>query len=169
MNTDPKPLQDRDTVLVNLTVNGETRTLRVPAMKRLVDLLRSDLGLTGTKEGCGKGECGACSILLNGKPVNSCLVPAFQADGAEIGTVEGLESPDGTLHPVQKAFIEEGAIQCGFCTPGAELAAVALLEQDPDPDEETIRDALSGNLCRCTGYAAMVKAVAAAAGKVGSG
>lgn len=169
MNIEPQPVRDRNCVHIKLRVNGESRSLFVPAMKRLLDVLRTDLGLTGTKEGCGKGECGACTVLLNGKPVNSCLVPVFQADGAEILTVEGLEAPDGSLHPVQEAFIEEGAIQCGFCTPGAELATVALLEQNHDPDEDTIREALSGNLCRCTGYASIVKAVAAAAEKNRSG
>ena len=150
---------DIGTTVIRVTVNGVEKTLKVPGMMRLLDLLRIELGLTGTKEGCGKGECGACTVLLNGKPVNSCLVPAFQVNGAEVITVEGLAGPDGTLHPVQEAFIEENAIQCGFCTPGAEISAVALLRRNPSPDEEVIRKSLAGNLCRCTGYSSIVRAV----------
>ncbi len=145
------------------TVNGRRRATEVPPMKRLLDVLREDLGLTGTKEGCGEGECGACAVLLDGELVNSCLVPACQADGRAVRTVEGLAGADGALHPVQQAFWEHGGAQCGICTPGMLLAAVALLERRRRPSEAEIRQALAGNLCRCTGYVKIVDAVAAAA------
>lgn len=120
-------------------------------MMRLLDVLRQDLRLTGTKEGCGEGECGACAVLINGELVNSCLIPALQADGTQITTIEGVASGD-TLHAVQDAFVAHGGAQCGICTPGMVLAAVALLKRNPEPDEATVREALAGNLCRCTGY-----------------
>jgi len=132
-------------------------------MARLLDLLRDRLGKTGVKEGCGEGECGACAVLLDGELVNSCLVPACQADGAEVTTVAGLAAPDGELHPLQQAFWETGGAQCGICTPGMLLAAAALLRRTDAPDEATIREALAGNLCRCTGYTKIVEAVALAA------
>ena len=144
--------------LITLKVNGKDHELAVEANQILVDLLRYDLGLTGTKKGCGTGECGACTVILNGKPVNACLVLAIQANGAEILTIEGLKPPIG-LHPLQQAFVEKGSIQCGFCTPGMILSASSLLQKNPKPSEEEIRAALSGNLCRCTGYQKIVEAV----------
>jgi carbon-monoxide dehydrogenase small subunit len=144
--------------LINLKVNGKPLELAVEANQTLVDLLRYDLGLTGTKKGCGTGECGACTVVLNDKPVNACLVLAVQANGAEILTIEGLKPPEG-LHPLQQAFVDKGAIQCGFCTPGMILSASSLLKQNPNPTEAEIRTALSGNLCRCTGYQKIVEAV----------
>jgi len=149
---------------VTLNVNGRARRVRVPPMKRLLDVLREDCGLTGAKEGCGEGECGACTVLLNGDPVNACLVPAVHADGARIVTVEGLERR-GKLAPLQRAFADLGAAQCGICTPGMLLTAVALLARSRGrvPGEEEVRTALAGNLCRCTGYQRIVDAVRAAA------
>jgi aerobic carbon-monoxide dehydrogenase small subunit len=138
---------------MKLTVNGAEHTIQTWPMARLLDVLREDLGLTGTKEGCGEGECGACSVLLDGKLVNSCLIPALQADGAQITTIEGI------THPVQQAFIDCGAAQCGICTPGMIVAAVSLLQRHPDPTEEEIREGLAGNLCRCTGYMRIFEAV----------
>ena len=143
---------------IRLTVNDETFDLLVPADRLLVDILRNDLGLTGTKKGCGAGDCGSCTVIMNGKAVNSCLVLGVEADEAEILTIEGLRR-GGELHPLQKAFIEGGAIQCGFCTPGMILAAKALLDACPRPDEAQVKDALSGNLCRCTGYTKIIEAV----------
>jgi len=148
---------------IKLTVNGEDRELEVPEKRVLLDLLREDLGLTGTKAGCGEGECGACTVLLNGKAVCSCLMLAVEADGARITTIEGLASK-GRLHPLQEAFIQEGAAQCGYCTPGMILAAKALLDENPQPSRAEIKTALAGNFCRCTGYAAIIRAVAAVAG-----
>jgi len=144
--------------LISLTVNGKPHELAVETNQILVDLLRYDLGLTGTKKGCGTGECGACTVIFNGKPVNACLVLAVQANGAEVLTIEGLKPPQG-LHPLQQAFVDHGAIQCGFCTPGMILSASTLLKQNPAPTEAEIRTALSGNLCRCTGYQKIVEAV----------
>ena len=143
---------------INLTVNKKKYTLKVPVNITLLDVIRERLHLTGTKEGCGKGECGACTVLFNGRNVNSCLILAPQADGAEITTIEGIGSLEH-LHPLQKAFVEEGAIQCGFCTPGMIMSSVYLLKENPHPTEEEIREGLSGNLCRCTGYAKIIKAV----------
>ncbi len=144
---------------IRLTVNGRRRTVAAPPMRRLLDLLREDLALPGTKEGCGEGECGACAVLLDGELVNSCLLPACQADGHAITTIEGLAKPGGALHPVQQAFWEVGGAQCGICTPGMVLAAVALLARTARPSEAEIREALAGNLCRCTGYVKIVEAV----------
>ncbi len=143
---------------LTFTVNGEQVSLKVPGAKRLLDVLREDLGLLSVKEGCSKGECGACSVLFNGKIVNSCLLLACQAEGSQITTLEGL-SREGRLDPLQEAFIQTGAVQCGFCTPGFILAGRALLNQNPAPTEEEIKDGLSGNLCRCTGYQKIVTAV----------
>ena len=148
---------------LRLQVNGATRSAEVPPMKRLLDVLRDDLRLTGTKEGCGEGECGACAVLLDGELVNSCLVAACQADGAAVTTIEGLERRDGELHPVQQAFWEKGGAQCGICTPGMVVASAALLATNPRPSDAEIREGLAGNLCRCTGYVKIVEAVAAAA------
>lgn len=145
-------------VPISFTLNGRPTQVQVKPNARLLDVLRDDLGLTGTKEGCGIGECGACTVLLDGEPVNSCLVLAAQVDGHEVVTIEGL-SVDGILHPVQQAFIKETAIQCGFCTPGMVLAAKALLDKNPSPTREEIKRAISGNLCRCTGYEQIVRAV----------
>jgi carbon-monoxide dehydrogenase small subunit len=138
-------------VEIKLSVNGEPRTVMAHPMERLLDVLREQLHLTGTKEGCGEGECGACSVVINGRIVNSCLVPAAQAEGSTIKTIEGVASGD-QLHGVQQAFIECGGAQCGICTPGMILAAVDLLERNPNPTEADIRTGLAGNLCRCTGY-----------------
>jgi carbon-monoxide dehydrogenase small subunit len=143
---------------ISLTVNGAARTIHAYPMARLLDVLREDLDLTGTKEGCGEGECGSCSILMDGVLVNSCLIPALQARGASIVTIEGLANDD-RLHPLQKAFLECGAAQCGICTPGMILAAVHLLDKNPQPSLEEIREGLSGNLCRCTGYLQIFEAV----------
>ncbi len=145
-------------VSVNLTVNGEPVEVAVEPNRTLVQLLREDLGLTGTKHGCGLGDCGACTVLLDGKPVNSCLVLVVQARGREVLTIEGL-AQNGNLHPIQQAFVDLGAIQCGFCTPGMILSAKALLDDTPKPTEKEIRTAISGNLCRCTGYQKIVEAV----------
>ena len=149
---------------VTLVVNGETVTVRVHAMERLLDVLRNDLGLTGTKEGCGEGECGSCSVLMDGVLVNSCLIPVLQAKDTNITTIEGL-ADDGRLCTIQQAFLECGGAQCGICTPGMILAAFHLLEKRPQPTVEEISEGLSGNLCRCTGYAQIVEAVKEAAGR----
>ncbi|MFZ0820973.1 MAG: (2Fe-2S)-binding protein [Candidatus Acidiferrales bacterium] len=145
-------------VSVVCTVNEKRVTLRVFPMERLLDALRRDLLLTGTKEGCGEGECGACSVLMNGELVNSCLVPALHAGGAAITTIEGIAHAE-ELHAVQQAFLECGGAQCGICTPGMVLAAVNLLERTPSPTDSQIREGLSGNLCRCTGYMRIFEAV----------
>jgi len=147
---------------VSLTVNGEAREADVPSAAALVDLLRDHLGLTGTKVGCGHGECGACTVLLDGEPVNSCLVFAAQCEGREVTTIEGL-ARDGELDRIQSAFVETGAVQCGFCTPGMIMSAAALLAANPTPTREEIAEALAGNLCRCTGYVKIVDAVELAA------
>jgi aerobic carbon-monoxide dehydrogenase small subunit len=149
-------------MLIQFTCNGEQRAVEAPEDMRAIDLLRDLLGLTGTKEGCGKGECGACTILLDGEPVNSCLLFAPKLRGRRVETIEGLEGEGGKLHPVQEAFLEEGAVQCGFCTPGMVLSATALLRRNPEPKVAEIELALSGNFCRCTGYAKIVKAVQSA-------
>jgi carbon-monoxide dehydrogenase small subunit len=146
------------------TVNAEPVELDVPGMRRLLDVLREDLALTGTKEGCGEGECGACTVLLDGRPVDSCLVPVCQVEGATIATVEGLAPDEGRLDPLQAAFLETGGAQCGICTPGMLMAARAYLDAGGGPDEDAIRDAIAGNLCRCTGYTKIVDAIAQAAG-----
>src|SRR5947209_587921 len=149
---------------ITVTVNGTRHNVTVPPMKRLLDVLREDLGLTGAKEGCGEGECGSCSVLMNGELVNSCLVPILQADGAQITTIEGL-SPDATapLHPIQQCFLEHGGAQCGICTPGMILATHHLLAKHPQPTLPQIQEGLAGNLCRCTGYMRIFEAVQQAA------
>jgi len=147
---------------IRICVNGEWRELTVKPYERLVDSLRERLGLTGTKVGCGEGECGACTVTIDGKAVLSCLTLAVQANGRQIKTIEGLRRGD-ELHPIQKAFVEEGAAQCGFCTPGMIMAAEAMLKQDPNPSEQEVRKSLANNLCRCTGYDKPVKAILKAA------
>jgi aerobic carbon-monoxide dehydrogenase small subunit len=156
----PRPLKQVKQKIA-LTLNGTARTVHVYPMARLLDMLREELGVTGAKEGCGEGECGSCSILMDGVLVNSCLIPVLQANGASIVTIEGLADHD-RLHPLQQAFLECGAAQCGICTPGMILAAVHLLEKTPQPSLEEIREGLSGNLCRCTGYLQIFEAVAKA-------
>ena len=147
---------------LSFTLNGQAATVHAHPMERLLDVLRDHLGLTGVKEGCGEGECGSCSVLMNGALVNSCLVPILQAKGAEIVTIEGLASGD-RLHVLQQAFLDCGGAQCGICTPGMILAAFHLLRNNPHPSREEIGEALSGNLCRCTGYTQIFEAVAEAA------
>jgi len=147
---------------MTITVNGERHELVVDSRRTLLHVLREDLGLTGTKEGCGEGECGACAVILDGKLVNSCLVLALEADGGAVTTIEGM-ARGAELHPIQKAFIERGAIQCGFCTPGMILAAKALLDENPNPSEAEIREGIAGHICRCTGYSKIVEAIQAAA------
>ena len=144
------------------TVNGAEQVLDVPGMRRLLDALREDLGLTGTKEGCGEGECGACSVLIDGEVANSCLVPLSQVDGAKVVTVEGL-APQGGLDRLQQAFLETGGAQCGICTPGMLMAGRAYIAAGGGPDEDSIREAIAGNLCRCTGYTKIIDAIALAA------
>ncbi len=144
---------------VHCTLNGKAATLHAYPMARLLDVLREELKLTGTKEGCGEGECGACSVLLGGELVNSCLVPVVQVEGAQMTTIEGVAVNDEQLHRVQEAFIQAGGAQCGICTPGMILAAVNLLERNSQPDEAAIRYGLAGNLCRCTGYMKIFEAV----------
>jgi carbon-monoxide dehydrogenase small subunit len=148
--------------VITLTINGEVREVLVEPRTTLLHVLREDLGLTGTKESCNAGDCGACTVLIDHKPVASCLTLAIEAQGKEILTIEGLDR-EGGLHPIQQAFIDHYAVQCGFCTPGMILSAKALLDKNPDPTEEEVREAISGNLCRCTGYVKIVEAVLAAA------
>jgi len=144
--------------LIKLRVDGQDREIMVEPRQTLLDTLRYDLGLTGTKEGCGDGNCGSCTVLLDGQAVNSCLVFAIEVDGHEITTIEGLYK-GGKLHPLQQSFIDEGAVQCGFCTPGMILTAKALLDSNPHPTEAEVRLAIAGNLCRCTGYDKIVRAI----------
>jgi aerobic carbon-monoxide dehydrogenase small subunit len=144
--------------LIQMTINDRAYEVAVEPNKTLADLIRYDLGLTGTKKGCDTGDCGACTVILNGDPVNSCLVLAVQADNAVIETIEGLSTDNG-LHPLQQAFVEKGAIQCGFCTPGMILSAKNLLDKNRAPTEEEIREGISGNLCRCTGYQKIFEAI----------
>ena len=156
----------KDQHLVTLTVNGREHEVLLESRKTLADTLRQDLGLTGTHLGCEHGICGACTVLLDGEPVRACLVFGVQADGREVRTVEGLADGD-ELHPVQQAFVEAGAVQCGFCTPGLVVAVHDLLQRDPDPDDADVREALAGNLCRCTGYEKILDAVRLAAARTG--
>ena len=151
---------------ITLTVNGQTELVDVPSNITLLQMLRDKLALTGTKNGCAAGECGACTVLMDGEPVNSCMVLAVECDGAEITTVEGL-AHDGRLDPVQEAIIEQGGVQCGFCTPGILISSRALLDRNPNPGDYEIRDALVGNLCRCTGYLRIIDAVKEAAARAG--
>ncbi len=148
---------------IHFTLNGRAHSLVVPANRLLIDLLREDLGLTGTKEGCSVGVCGACSVLVDGQLLSACLLPALYVDGADVRTIEGLAAEDGTLSPLQAAFIRHGGFQCGVCTPGQIVAATALLAEQPRPSREQIQEWMMGNLCRCTGYYKIVESVAAAA------
>ncbi|MBN1254047.1 MAG: (2Fe-2S)-binding protein [Deltaproteobacteria bacterium] len=149
---------------ITVTVNGTVYELQVKSWATLLDMIRDDLGLTGTKEGCGLGECGACTVIMDGKTVNACLVLAPEADGKEIITIEGL-SRGGQFHPVQEAFMEQGGIQCGFCTPGMILSTKALLDENPNPTDEEIRRDMAGNFCRCTGYTKIFESIKAAVRK----
>jgi len=148
---------------LNIKVNNKDYKLFIASSKRLLDVLRDDLGLTGVKEGCAIGECGACTVIMNGKNVCSCMILAGQAEGAEIITIEGLEGSKGELHPLQEAFIETGAVQCGFCTPGIILSSLTLLRRNLNPTVKEIKEAISGNFCRCTGYKQIIEAVQLAA------
>lgn len=153
-----------DKLTINFNINGQPKSIEAFPMARLLDVLREHLQLTGTKEGCGEGECGACSVMLDGRIVNSCLVPVAQVAGASITTIEGVAKQD-QLHDVQQAFIEHGGAQCGICTPGMVLAAVDLLARNPQPTEQDIRNGLAGNLCRCTGYMKIFESVVKACQK----
>ena len=155
--------------IVELSVNGDRYEVLIVPWRTLADVLREDLRLTGTKIGCGHGDCGACTVLLDGRSVCSCLTLAVDAEGREVTTIEGLAAAHDELHPVQQAFVERGALQCGFCTPGMVMNSVDLLARTPRPDEGQIRHALSGNLCRCTGYTKIVDAIAAAAERITPG
>ncbi len=150
---------------INLKINGRKRQIEIEENERLLDIIREGFHLTGTKEGCGEGECGACSVLLNGKLVNACMIMAFQAEDSEVITIEGLGENE-KLDPIQQAFIDTGAVQCGFCTPGMVLSAKALLMKNPTPTKQEIRRGISGNLCRCTGYEKIVEAVELAAKRI---
>ena len=150
--------------LVTLRANGETYELSIDVRRTLLEVLRDELNLTGTKEGCGTGDCGACTVLVDGVPITSCLTLAIEAQGKEIATIEGL-AKDGQPHPIQRAFIEHGAIQCGFCTPGMIMSAKVLLDKNPQPTEAEVREAISGNYCRCTGYTKIVEAILASPAK----
>lgn len=151
--------------LIELMVNGETYEVAVEPQRTLLEVLRDNLGLTGAKKGCNTGDCGACTVIMDGKPVVSCLILAVEAQGKDILTIEGL-AKDGQLHPLQEAFIELGAIQCGFCTPGMILSAKALLDENPKPTEEEVKKGIAGNLCRCTGYTKIIEAILAASQKL---
>ncbi len=144
--------------LITFRINGDLKTVAVDVTQTLLDLIRDDLGLTGTNRGCNEGECGACTVLLDGKAIASCTKLAVDAEGAEIVTIEGL-AKNGVLHPIQQAFIDKFAVQCGFCTPGMIMSTLALLNENPNPTEEEIRDALRGNICRCTGYTKIIDAI----------
>ena len=149
---------------IQFTCNGNPVRMNIEDHWTLLHLLREEMGLTGTKEGCGSGECGACTVIVDGAAVNACIYPAVEVNGRQITTVEGLAAADGTLHPLQKAFVEHGGIQCGFCTPGMLLSAKALLDENPVADEEDIKTALAGNICRCTGYLQIFDSVKAVSG-----
>jgi carbon-monoxide dehydrogenase small subunit len=151
---------------ISIRVNGKTHELQVKPWATLLEVIRDDLGLTGTKEGCGLGECGACTVIMDGKTVNSCLVLAPEADGKEILTIEGLAQGD-KLHPIQEAFMEQGGLQCGFCTPGIIISTKALLDENPKPTDEEMRRGLAGNFCRCTGYTKIFESIKAAAQRGG--
>ncbi|MDP2917000.1 MAG: (2Fe-2S)-binding protein [Dehalococcoidia bacterium] len=152
--------------LLKMRLNGEAVEVDIEPGAMLADVLRNELGLTGTKVACGEGECGACTVILDGKVINSCITPAMKAMNKEVLTIEGVAPGPGKLHPLQEAFIEHGAVQCGYCTPGMILSAKALLDENPSPTEHEVRVGLSGNLCRCTGYVKIVEAVLAAAEKM---
>ncbi len=147
---------------LSFTLNGDRIEVEIETYWTLLHLLRNHFELTGTKDGCGKGECGACTVIVDGKAVNACLYPAMELEGKEVLTIEGLADAEGTLHPIQKAFVEHGAVQCGFCTPGMVMSAMALLDENPRSSEEEIRMAIAGNFCRCTGYIQIIEAIKAA-------
>jgi aerobic carbon-monoxide dehydrogenase small subunit len=149
---------------MQFTLNGEAVNVEVESAWTLLYLLREVLELTGTKLGCGYGECGACTVIMDGQAVNACLVPVLEAEGKNVTTIEGLVRPDGQLHPLQRTFVDHGAVQCGFCTPGMIMSAKALLDENQSPTDEEIKESLAGNLCRCTGYVKIIEAVKAAAG-----
>jgi len=149
---------------VSFIFNGNTMTMSVEDHWTLLHLIRDELGYTGTKEGCGGGECGACTVIINGAAVNSCLYLAAEIDGKDLVTIEGLASGDGTLHPIQQAFVENGGIQCGFCSPGMIMSAKALLDENPNANEEEIKHAIAGNLCRCTGYVQIIDSIKSVSG-----
>jgi carbon-monoxide dehydrogenase small subunit len=151
---------------ISFTLNGSKVIVTVEGHHRLIDVLRGPLGHTGTKEGCGKGECGACTVIVDGRAVNSCLYPALEVEGRSVTTIEGLRGQSNELSAIQQAFVDHGAIQCGFCTPGMIMSARALLDSNPDPTDEDIRDALLGNLCRCTGYVQIIEAIREAAAQL---
>ncbi len=154
---------------IKFELNGSRVCVEITGHMRLIDLLRDKLGHTGTKEGCGEGECGACTVIIDGRAVNSCLYPAMEVEGKRVVTIEGLRSERNELSILQQAFVDAGGIQCGFCTPGMIMSAKALLDENPDPTEDEIRDALLGNLCRCTGYVQIIEAVKLAAKRMQSG
>ncbi len=147
---------------IRFTINGRPCELEIKTWQTLLEVIREDLKLTGTKEGCGEGECGSCTVIMGGRTVNSCLVPAMEADGQEIMTIEGMSDGD-KLHPIQEAFVGQSGTQCGYCTPGMIMSAKALLDENPDPSQEEIREGISGNLCRCTGYTKIFESISAAA------
>jgi carbon-monoxide dehydrogenase small subunit len=147
---------------IHFTLNGQSHELSVQPWKTLLQVIREDLKLTGTKEGCGHGECGSCTVLMEGKTVNSCLIPAVEADNKEIVTIEGLSTGE-TLHSIQEAFVSHSGMQCGFCTPGMIMSTKALLDNNPDPSEDEIREGIAGNFCRCTGYTKIIESISAAA------
>lgn len=156
-----------NTFKLSFTLNGEVTEVLAEPSEMLVDILREKMYLTGTKKGCGKGECGACTVIMNGKAVNSCMIPAMKAMGAVVETIEGIGNKD-TLHPLQESFIDEGAIQCGYCTPGMIMSAKALLDKNLNPTNDEVKEAMSGNICRCTGYVKIVNAVLSAGQKIKS-
>lgn len=151
--------------VIEFELNGAQVTAEVSGGDTLLKVLRDDFELFGVKEGCGAGECGACTVIIDGLAMTSCLLPAMEAEGCVVTTIEGLATPDGILHPIQESFVNKGAVQCGFCTPGNVLSAKALLDANPDPSEDEIRTAIAGNLCRCTGYHQIVEAIKDAAGR----
>ncbi len=155
--------------VVAVTINGEAHELAVEPYRSLLDMLRNEAGLTGTKKGCDVGDCGACTVLLNGRPVNSCLVLALEVNGGDVVTIEGIQSGPDRLHPLQENMMKFGGSQCGFCSPGIIVMAKALLDENPNPTEDEIRFALAGNICRCTGYTKIIEAVAATAKQLSSG
>ena len=151
---------------IQINVNGRANEIEVDPWRTLLEVLRDQLNLTGTKQSCAEGHCGACTVLVNGKAVNACLMLALEADGSDIMTIEGLAEGGGKLHPIQEAFVNHGAVQCGFCTPGMIMATKVVLEENPNPSDEEIKKALAGHLCRCTGYVQIIEAVKAAAEKM---
>ncbi len=167
--TSPRPVDGEGKMTLTLRVNGRDHVVRARAHHTLLEVLRNEVGLTGPREGCGVGMCGACTVLLDGKPVSGCLVLAPMAEGREILTIEGMEAPDGTLHPIQQAYVDHTAFQCSYCTPGFILTTKALLDEEPDPSRERATEYLAGNLCRCGSYVKILDAVMDAKGRVGQG